>query len=224
MKKILLSAAFSVLPLFSYDIHFNKSFEENIKPDMLTTRLSVIVESKKENLISNTLSNFNSHIKKVDSIKKNNGSLYIRPKYIYKDNTSRIDGYVGELNYIISSKNSKKINDFLSDILSMKKNQNTSIRISNLTWKVSEESSNNVISNLRIKSIVWAKDYTNILSKKLNSVCKIKNIHINSNYNPNVLRMESSLMSVKTKTNTVPIPDNSEQKVQLDASYTLECN
>ncbi|RXJ98030.1 SIMPL domain-containing protein [Arcobacter sp. CECT 8986] len=224
MKKFLLGTALSVLPLFSYDIHFNKSFEDSIKPDTLTTKLSIIVEAKKESSISNTLTKFNTFIKDVNSVDKNNGSLYIRPKYIYKDKSSQIDGYVGELNYDIASKDSKNINGFLSKILSIKKDDKTSIRVSNLSWKISQKSSENIISNLRIDSIIWAKDYANSLSKQLNSTCKVKEININSLYNPSILRMETRLMSAKSQANNLPIPDNSEKNIKLNANYTLECN
>ncbi|RXJ86891.1 SIMPL domain-containing protein [Arcobacter sp. CECT 8985] len=225
MKKLILSTVVASLPLFAYEVHFNKTFKDSLEPNILATKISVQIKAKSESIASNRLEKFNDFIKKSNDIKKSNGSFYVRSNFIYDENKTKQDGYVGRLSYDISSKDSKKITSFIKKFLSIKEDKSTSVNISNLSWKIDENISNEKIEKMRLDAIKWAVNYSNNLSNDLKKECKVKNIDINSYYNPNVYRASTKLILKENISNdAIPIPDNNSKDIKITANYSLECN
>ena len=105
---------------FSYEVNFNKSFSKIVNPDLLTTNISISVEKKDESKINSEIERFNDFFKKTNDVSLKNGSFTLSPKYKYHDNKQEFLGYIGNLRYIIESKNAKDLNDFIDKLISIK--------------------------------------------------------------------------------------------------------
>ncbi len=220
MKKICLVAAIPAL-LFSFDINFNKKFSKTLIQDTLTTNLSIVIKDDSEKKINKTLEKFNKKIKSYTKVEKDFGTLNIRPNYRTSNNVPKIIGYRGELRYKVSSNKASNINEFISQLIDLKKDRETNIIINNLSWTVKEDKYIKAQEELRLTSIQWLNNYAEELSNTLNKECKIKNININSNsYRPIARMAYSSESSFSTK---IAVPESNEEEVSITPSFTLEC-
>lgn len=226
IKKMILMAIFALLPLqlFAYEISFNKKFTNVVTPDVLKTFISVNVEDNDENFINRNIEIFNDFIKDSDSIIKKNGSYILNPKYRYYKNKQEFMGYIGTLRYEIQSNSAKEINEFIDELIALKKRVDTrkvKVNISNLSWDVSEELYEKSVDLLRIEVITWVNQYTKTLSNKLLKRCEIKDININGVTRNNFFRSEAMTMSVKAVSDLAPV--NSDKKISLNPNFVLEC-
>ncbi len=222
MKLFLL--LFVPLFVFGFEINFNKQFTSTIKPDKLSTRITVSVLKDDERYISPILNKFNEFIKDSNSVEKRGGMFSISPKYKYKNGHSRIIGYTGTLKYEIFSTDSDSINEFIKKVLNLKNDDDVSISISTLRWIVSKNKYTQTIEELRFKAIIWAKQYVSELGKELNSTCTVKKININShNFRPVYRSNKAMLMSASAMESSVPIPEKTKNTVTLKPTYVMEC-
>ena len=212
------------LQLFAYEISFNKKFSSVVTPDVLKTFISVNVEDDDENFINRNIDRFNDFIKDSDSVIKKNGSYILNPKYRYYKNKQEFMGYVGTLRYEIQSNDAKKINEFIDELIALKKRVDTrkvKVNISNLSWKISERLYEKSVDLLRIEVITWASTYSKNLSAKLLKTCEIKNININNVSRNNFFRSEAMPMSAKAVSDLAPV--NSDKTISLNPNFVMEC-
>lgn len=226
MRKIL---TIIILPfvLFGFDISFNKKFEKKISPDKLSTNIIITVVKEDESEITPLLNSFNKLISNYDEVEKRAGEFSIKPKYKYDKGQSSIVGYNGILSYTIYSTDSKEMNEFIRLLLDLKDNEDISISISGLNWIVSQSKKSVVVEELRLESIIWAKEYVSTISKKIESTCKIKEINISSRKDLNPLyrsgRAEVMMMSKTTHDSNIPIPKATKNRLTINPYYVLEC-
>ncbi|MGM0518918.1 MAG: SIMPL domain-containing protein [Campylobacterota bacterium] len=223
MKKIVLLLFLVYSAVFSYELSFNKKFQQNTYPDILHAYVKVSIESENERYINENLEKFNSFIKEDKTVTKKNGSFVLNPMYRYFKEQQQFMGYTGSLRYEIKSKDAKKMNEFLDKLIEIKKGFRTrdiKLSISNLTWKISDENHDMYIDKLRMKAILWADEYKDRLSSKLSKNCIIK--HININDNPNVSYFKAAkTMEVSSTSNLAPL--NSSQKIVINPNFKMEC-
>ena len=98
------------------------------------------------------------------------------------------------------------------------------MNISNVSLKISDELQNKSYDELRLESITWLESYSKTLSTKLSKSCKIKTINVNESQNGNIMyaRAEMSYSS-KAKIAADVAPVNSEQNININPNFTLEC-
>ncbi len=223
MNKIILFLFLTFSLGFSYELSFNKKFEKSVYPDILQTYVKISIESEDEEYINKNIEKFNKFIKNDNSVIKENGSYVLNPKYRYYKNKQEFMGYIGSLRYEVKSKDAKKINHFLSKLIEIKKEFRTrkvKLNVSNLKWQISENKQEKYIDELRLEAIMWAQDYKKSLSSKLALSCMLKNININGGSNINHFRSVKA-MEASAVSNLAPI--NSSKKVNLNASFIMEC-
>ena len=146
------------MSLLSYEISFSKKFSKSVTPDLLSTHVSISIEDKSEELINKNIETFNEYIKNNNDINKYDGSFTLSPKYKYFKNTQEFIGYVGNLKYIIKSKNARNLNKFINDLIKMENKydkDNVKINISNVSWTTSTKLYDNSLDTLRIKAMTW---------------------------------------------------------------------
>ena len=226
MKKLLPLLLLPILS-FSYEINFNKSFSKVVNPDLLNTYININVEKKDESKVNIEIEKFNDFMKNNKSITLKNGSFTLSPKYKYYENKQEFVGYVGSLRYTAESTDAKKLNSFMDELISIKdstKSEDVKLNISNVTWKISDELQNKSYDELRLESITWLESYSKILSTKLSKSCEIKTINVNESQNGNIMyaRAEMSYSS-KAKIAADVAPVNSEQNININPNFTLEC-
>ena len=226
MKKLLPLLLLPILS-FSYEINFNKSFSKVVNPDLLNTYININVEKKDESKVNIEIEKFNDFMKNNKSITLKNGSFTLSPKYKYYDNKQEFVGYVGNLRYTAESTDAKKLNSFMDELISIKdstKSEDVKLNISNVSWKISDELQNKSYDELRLESITWLESYSKILSTKLSKSCEIKTINVNESQNGNIMyaRAEMSYSS-KAKIAADVAPVNSEQNININPNFTLEC-
>jgi len=149
MKKIIL-ILLSPFVLFATQINFDKTFYKNVTADRLSTNITIKLTRQNQNEINPILNKYNDIIKNDKKVSKKRGNFSIAPKYIYKNNISRIVAYNGNLSYEVSSFSYEDINEFITSILDEKDERDLSIVISSLSWKVSDklkEKLNNDLEN-----------------------------------------------------------------------------
>ena len=226
MKRLLPLLLLPILS-FSYEINFNKSFSKVVNPDLLNTYININVEKKDESKVNIEIEKFNDFMKNNKSITLKNGSFTLSPKYKYYENKQEFVGYVGSLRYTAESTDAKKLNSFMDELISIKdstKSEDVKLNISNVSWKISDELQNKSYDELRLESITWLESYSKILSTKLSKSCEIKTINVNESQNGNIMyaRAEMSYSS-KAKIAADVAPINSEQNININPNFTLEC-
>ena len=226
MKKLLPLLLLPILS-FSYEINFNKSFSKVVNPDLLNTYININVEKKDESKVNIEIEKFNDFMKNNKSITLKNGSFTLSPKYKYYDNKQEFVGYVGNLRYTAESTDAKKLNSFMDELISIKdstKSEDVKLNISNVSWKISDELQNKSYDELRLESITWLESYSKTLSTKLSKSCEIKTINVNESQNGNIMYARAEMAySSKAKVAADVAPINSEQNININPNFTLEC-
>ncbi|WP_368028821.1 SIMPL domain-containing protein [Arcobacter sp. s6] len=218
-----------ILPIlsFSYEINFNKSFSKVVNPDLLNTYINISVEKLDESKVNIEIEKFNDFMKNNKSITLKNGSFTLSPKYKYYDNKQEFTGYVGSLRYTAESTDAKKLNSFMDELISIKdstKSEDVKLNISNVSWKISDELQNKSYDELRLESITWLESYSKTLSAKLSKSCEIKTINVNESQNGNIMYARAEIAySTKAKIAADVAPINSEQNININPNFTLEC-
>ena len=218
-----------LLPIlgFSYELNFNKSFTKVVNPDLLNTYININVEKKDESKVNIEIEKFNDFMKNNKSITLKNGSFTLSPKYKYYENKQEFVGYVGSLRYTAESTDAKKLNSFMDELISIKdstKSEDVKLNISNVSWKISDELQNKSYDELRLESITWLESYSKTLSTKLSKSCEIKTINVNESQNGNIMYARAEMAySSKAKVAADVAPINSEQNININPNFTLEC-
>ena len=226
-KKVSIAAAV-VLPLAlnAFELNFSKSFTKELMPDTLVTNITIRIDSKDEQSISNRLNLFNEEIKRHKAVEKKLGSYNIRPNFKYSStNAPKIVGYTGELKYRVNSDAPKLVEEFIVDLNEMKKSRDTSILVSGLTWRVKDDTYNVALDILRLDAINWANTYSKNLSKDLNLKCEVKKVNIGS-YNSPMYRQPLAARAFSSSAKmeeAVPVPEANHQKVTINPNYVMEC-
>ena len=226
MKKLLPLLLLPILS-FSYEINFNKSFSKVVNPDLLNTYININVEKKDESKVNIEIEKFNDFMKNNKSITLKNGSFTLSPKYKYYENKQEFVGYVGSLRYTAESTDAKKLNSFMDELISIKdstKSEDVKLNISNVSWKISDELQNKSYDELRLESITWLESYSKTLSTKLSKSCEIKTINVNESQNGNIMYARAEMAySSKAKVAADVAPINSEQNININPNFILEC-
>lgn len=226
MKKLLPLLLLPILS-FSYEINFNKSFSKVVNPDLLNTYINISVEKNDEEKVNIEIEKFNDFVKNNKSVTLKNGSFTLSPKYKYYDNKQEFVGYVGNLRYTAESTDAKKLNTFMDELISIRektKSEDVKLNISNVSWKISDELQNKSYDELRLESITWLESYSKTLSTKLSKSCEIKTINVNESQNGNIMYARAEMAySTKAKMAADVAPVNSEQNININPNFTLEC-
>ncbi len=220
--------ALLVLPatLFSFEVNFTKEFTKELMPDTLGTNLTVRIESKNEKMISNRLTNFNDVIKVDNTVERKLGKYTVRPSYKYSsNNTPKIIGYIGELQYKVNASDAKSVNNFINKVNELKESRDTSIIVDGLSWKVKDTTYNVALDILRLEAISWGQDYAKNISEDLQKNCQVKRVNINGLNRPNYSRMMNAEIAMDSKSlrKGIPVPEANHQKISIQPNYTLEC-
>lgn len=213
------------LPLlvFGFELNFSKEFSKSILPTELSSTIKVVVENQEEKEVISSLNQYNKFLTKYDKINKSDISMAITPKYIYKDGQSIFMGYNGVLNATVSSTKSSKIKEFLEEFYSQKEENNVSLLMPALQWRINDKVYEEELDQLRFDAILWAKSYSNELSKKLNNKCHVKNITLNGNSRtPMMYASEVKMLNTRSKIE-MPITEKVNETITIQPHFTLEC-
>ncbi len=223
MRLVLL--LFVPILVFGFEINFNKQFTSTINPDKLSTRITIHVVKDNERYVAPILNKFNDFIKDFDLVKKRGGTFSISPKYQYTKGHSSIIGYSGTLRYSIFATTSDTINEFIKQVLELKNDRDVSISVSTLKWIVSKDKYSNTLEALRLKSILWAKEYVAKLGDELNTSCTIKKININSRNRRPSYRANNTLLMMESPSvkASIPVPEQTKDTINLNPNYVMEC-
>ena len=226
IKRISLFLLTLILPLslFSYEISFSKKFSKSVTPDLLSTHINIIVEDESENFINNHIEIFNKYIKNNNDVSKYDGSFTLSPKYKYFKNTQEFMGYVGNLKYIIKSKDASALNKFINDLIEIENKynkDNIKINISNVSWTTSTKLYDDSLDFLRINAMTWIEKYASSLKNVLSKDCLIKSIDIDKTSKKFTKIVSMETYSSKRVSNIAP--NNSTKEIKIDATFLLEC-
>lgn len=216
MKKILFLISICV-NIFSYEIDMQQSFTKEIKPKELGVAISISTKAKDLDDVLNRLNDYSAFIKsyKTQGFFISGGRFDTFPNYVYKHSQRVKVGYRGNMRFEIKSKNSKRLNNFISQLTAKNSLNDVDLSISSLDWKVSQNDIKKAKESLRLEAIHWAKEYAQKLSNDTNEQCFIKKIDFGSiNYTQPVYR---------GMVEEVPIPIKNKQKYKINANFVFEC-
>lgn len=222
MKNLIIVSSF-IVPclLFSYELDFNKNFKKEIQNDKVQTNISINVYSKEIDYINEKIEFFQDYINEKSSVEKMNGNYSLLPKYNYENSKQIFVGYAGTLSYEVQSKEYEEINEFVSSLNQIRKNMDTSqvtLSTSNVQWIVSDKLLQKNIDSMRIETIDWIEGYL----KTLNDACEVKKISINKNNGYRSPRYSKNMM-METSSSLHVVPSKTNQSIELNANYILEC-
>lgn len=222
IKKLIKLSTILPIMAFSFDVEFNKNFTVELPHNTLGAYLKVAITDDSEASVSQRLEEFNKEIKGNKKVQKSLGTFTVRPEYRHSSNTPKITGYVGELRYKIDSQDASDINEFISKVIELKNNRDTTVSVNNLKWSLKDSTYKAVLEDLRLKAIIWGQNYAKTLSKEINKDCNIKNIDFTKmqqyTRNANVMYATSSAI-----TKSVPVPEANLEKIEINPKYILEC-
>jgi len=222
MYKLLL-LLFTV-PLISYTINFDKSFEIELKPDTLTAHINIRSKKPDEKEVLNSLSKFSKFISEYEGVEKKGGNYSVSPEYRYENNHRFKSGYIGNMNYQISTKISENMTKFISELNAKKRSYSIDLSISSINWNLSKEQKDGKIDSLRLDAIKWIDTYAKQLSTDMNQSCKVTKVQLsqpNINYPRAPMMLEAKMMdSVRTNS---PTPERSNQNISIKPHFELEC-
>jgi|WetSurMetagenome_2_1015567.scaffolds.fasta_scaffold189238_2 hypothetical protein len=223
MKKYIITLSVLTFMLnATTEISFTKTFEKKIKPDILATSISFSSTKLDQQKTIEKLTIISDYISSINNLTIKGGAYSVNPHIVYNNDKSYQDGYDGNMNYNISSKNPKELNKFIRDIQRLGEKEGLSVSISNVSWQLSEKQSDDGSSDaLKIDAILWAKNYANILSSKLSQNCKVSKIDFNGG--GNVYYAPVMAMKAEVANDSAPTPMQDEQKVQINANIMVTC-
>lgn len=221
MKKYLI--LFLPILIFAYEIDFSKKFTKQLMPNILSANIMISIDDDKERYVIDRLEVFNKEIKKYKKVEKKLGSFNVRPIYQHSNNNPLIKGYKGTLRYTISSTDAMFIGEFVSMVTKLKRNRDTSISLSNLSWKVKDDSFNVTLDLLRLEAINWAENYVKTLSSDLNRECEVKSINFGVNNRPYPSYTRAVSLNSSAVREKMVVPEISEEKIALSTNFKLEC-
>ena len=147
MKILKLLLVFPIIA-FSFELEFNKKFSKVLPHDTLSAYITITISDEEEISVAERLEVFIEKVKIHDKVENELLSSNIRPKYKHSANTPRNSGFVGELRYKADSYKARHMRDFISEITSLKRNRDTSVSITSLSWTVKEDTYNVVLDLL----------------------------------------------------------------------------
>ena len=220
MMKLLLASVLAS-SLSAYSINFDKSFEITLKPDTLTTHITISTKKTTEKDVLQKLTSFSTYISGYLDIEKKGGNYSIHPEYKYENNHRYKNGYRGDMNYQISSKEAEAVNTFIANLHDKKKDFDVDISLSSVNWQLSPEQKEGKLDALRLKAIVWINDYAKTLSTQIESECKVTKISLNQARfdHPAPMMLESKSMVA----DAAPTPQQDNQKMTITPHFELEC-
>ena len=220
--KIYLSTILLATSAFGLTINFSKSFDVEIKPDTLQANINITAKKSNEKEVVESLGRLSSFIDNDKDIEKKGGTYNVYPEYKYENNHRYKSGYTGNMQYIISSKDADKLNNFLTSLYGQKINNSEDISVNSVRWVMSKKQKNGKIDALRLDAIIWANGYAKAISSSLSKSCKVKSVSFSQvdHYYPQPI-MRANYEAVADKTAPTPTQDN--QKMSVNPTITLEC-
>ena len=222
MKILKLLLVFPIIA-FSFELEFNKKFSKVLPHDTLSAYITITISDEEEISVAERLEVFNEKVKMHDKVENELLSSNIRPKYKHSANTPRNSGFVGELRYKADSYKARHMRDFISEITSLKRNRDTSVSITSLSWTVKEDTYNVVLDLLRFEAITWGEEYSKRLSEDVKKNCSIKKIEMNTvdQFEKNVEQTVYTITSINNK--SIPLQELNQELIKINPTYILEC-
>ena len=222
MKILKLLLVFPIIA-FSFELEFNKKFSKVLPHDTLSAYITITISDEEEISVAERLEVFNEKVKIHDKVENELLSSNIRPKYKHSANTPRNSGFVGELRYKADSYKARHMRDFISEITSLKRNRDTSVSITSLSWTVKEDTYNVVLDLLRFEAITWGEEYSKRLSEDVKKNCSIKKIEMNTvdQFEKNVEQTVYTITSINNK--SIPLQELNQELIKINPTYILEC-
>ncbi len=208
--------------LFGYEIEFNREFSTKIEPDTLLANINISVKKSSEKAVLKVLGEIGNFISSTKDINKSGGNYSIHPIYRYEDNHRIKEGYRGDINYQLSSKDSDRQNGFISKLESKKRDKDIDISISSIYWIASEEKFKGTDDALRLAAFKWIKSYAVSLSRTLMATCSIKKASFSTNHLPYPMPLPMR-MEAKSVDITPPTPEVKDKKFSTNPHFILEC-
>ena len=207
--------------LLAYTINFDKSFEIDIKPDTITTHITISTQKPTEKIVLQKLTSFSTFISGYKDVEKKGGNYSVYPEYRYENNHRYKNGYRGTMDYQISSQKADDLNTFIANLHDKKKDFDVDISLSSVSWILSAKQKEGKQDALRLDAIRWINSYADKLSTELNSSCKVTKISLSApSYNyPRAVMMEAKSMAA----DAAPTPEQDIQKISIVPHFELEC-
>lgn len=219
--KIIFLFLFVLNTAYSFELKFDKVFELELMPDLLSADISITINDTSEKRVLETLTTYSDFIKGFKEVDIKGGQYTVFPNYRFEKGRRYSNGYRGNMNYTISSPNPNDLTAFLYKL--EKKNQfkhNVDISIQSIHWKLSDKQSTNHYDELRLSAIKWSINYANTLSSQLAKSCEIKVVNIfPSGSSP--MPMARDYATVRSE--SIAAPEQNFQKIKLLETLEIDC-
>ncbi len=221
MLKLLISLSTITTFSLAYSITFDKSFEIYLKPDTLSTQLTISTLKKSEKEVLRKLTSFSTFISGYKDVDKKGGNYSIYPEYRYENNHRYKNGYKGIMHYQISSHHAEDLNTFIANLHAKKRDFDVNIALSSVSWQLSPKQRDGKLDALRLDALIWINNYAKTLSKKLQTNCTVSKISFSSPSfdNPRPMVMEAKAL----RSDTAPTPEQDDQKITINPHIELQC-
>jgi len=204
----------------SFTLKFSKDFTLFIEPDRLSVDLIINVHANNEKRVLDILNKYSDFINNLKEVQKEGGKYSIQPLYKYNNGNRYKDGYMAVMRYKVYSKDQNDLRSFIYKIEEKKEfSKNIDIKISDISWTISQKFRVDKTESLRNSSIKWAINYAKELGSDINSSCRLKNITFNSNnfHQPMPMLRDMSMKRI------APAPIKKDLNIHLIENIEVEC-
>ena len=223
MKQLLL-LLFLACSVLAMELEFDKKFTNTVEPDLIQTDIKITADAQSEQAVSQILQKVSVFIDGYSQVQKSGGNLVIKPRYNHQQDQRVLQGYKGQLEYTISSKEFNYVEVFLQDLLANKQKEN--ITVSKLGYILSKDKRENQLEKLRFKAILWGISYAKNLSSKIYQQCKVAKIDFKQQRGPVLLRSNSAKTNGKKELTRdfIPNPIKEAKTLYMQPQFELKCS
>jgi predicted secreted protein len=218
--------------VFGYELNFDRQFTKEVTKDKMRVNIYISTDNQTKHGLLNEMKAVLKFIKDDKTVKQTNYSQTTFPKYEYGIflKNRQFSGYEGRVSFSVSSKDEKKIQNYIEKIINFNKTK-LKISLSRLGWVVSQKQQKAVKDQLILDTVIWAKRQLKVLKNKTNSNCKIAKISTRAFSNEfqegfkerNRYSSRSYSKNKMAKNDSIVMPSKQLVNINLNMFYIFEC-
>ena len=190
-----------------------------VKPDVYCISVSVSARGESESSVLQALSRADSYVRNL-KLRYTGGRFTVFPnrEWIPSEKRYRITGFVGKINYRFLLKSPSQQEEVIRALEEAKRGAPLNYTISSVGWCVSDRLKKQVLKELKIEALKEAEGEARVFGRELHSKCLLKSVNFSTVSRPPII-----MEAVRARSQELPQPPQSGQRVEVRASIQINC-